>query len=153
MLQAERFQFTPGLPARFEATQPEIEISIDQREVDRWLRRTRAPFDLRLIDGAIEFRVEVGGFAISRTETELRIQGGWFVLQPKHAEFLGVRARLVWLFRTYLPLPKLAPQTRLTGIEHIEGAVRLRLSLDDFEDVITPGLVERLRGRFLPFAK
>lgn len=153
VFRADRFQFTPGIPASFEAVRPLIEISIDQRQLDRWLRRTRAPFDLRLIEGAIEFRMDVAGLPLTRTETELRVQRGWFVLQPKRAEFLGLRARLVSLFRTYIPLPRLAPQTRLTGIKHGDGTIRLELSLDDFADEITPGLIERLQSRFLPFAR
>ena len=67
-------------------------------------------------------------------------------------DFSIVRNRLAGLFRTYLPLPRLAPETRLTGVEHVDGAIRLELTLDDFEDVITPGLVERMQSRFLPFA-
>ena len=153
VVRAERFRFTPGLPARIEATSPRVEVSIDQRQLDRWLRRARAPFALRLVEEAIEFQVAVGGLPLTRTETELRIQRGWFVLRPRRAEILGVPARLVSLFRTYIPLPRLAPQTRLTRIEHAEGALRLELSLDDFSDVITPGLVERLQSRFLPFAR
>ena len=90
---------------------------------------------------------------VTKTETELRIQRGWFVLQPKRAEFLGVRARLVSMFRTYVPLPRLAPQTRLTGIEHAQGLLRLELSLDDFEEDVTIGLLDRLQKRFLPFAR
>ena len=152
VFRAERFQFTPGLPARIEATAPRIEVSLDQRQLDRWLARVRAPFELQLIEDAIEFRMNVAGYPITRTETELRVQRGWFVLQPKHAEFLGLRARLVSLFRTYIPLPRLAPQTRLTGIRHVSGAIRLELGLDDFADVITPGLIDRLQNRFLPFA-
>jgi hypothetical protein len=152
VFRAERFQFTPGLPARIEATAPRIEVSLDQRQLDRWLARVRAPFELQLIEDAIEFRMNVAGYPITRTETELRVQRGWFVLQPKHAEFLGLRARLVSLFRTYIPLPRLAPQTRLTGIRHVPGAIRLELGLDDFADVITPGLIDRLQNRFLPFA-
>ena len=153
VFRADRFQFTPGIPARFEAVRPRIEISIDQRQLDRWLRRARAPFELRLIEGAIEFQMDVGGVLLSRTKTELRVQRGWFVLRPKHAEFLGLRARLVSLFRAYIPLPRLAPQTRLTGIEHSSGAIRLELSLDDFADEVTPGLIERMQTRFLPFAR
>jgi hypothetical protein len=153
VFRAERFQFTPGLPARIEATAPRIEVSLDQRQLDRWLARVRAPFELQLIEDAIEFRMNVAGYPITRTETELRVQRGWFVLQPKHAEFLGLRARLVSLFRTYIPLPRLAPQTRLTGIRHVPGAIRLELGLDDFADVITPGLIDRLQNRFLPFAR
>jgi hypothetical protein len=153
VFRADRFQFTPGIPARFEAVLPRIEVSIDQRQIDRWLHRAHAPFKLRLVEGAIEFLMDVGGFPITRTETELRVQRGWFVFRPKRAEFLGVRTRLVSLFRTYLPLPRLAAQTRLTGIKHFEGALQLELSFDDFADVITPGLIERLQKRFLPFAK
>ena len=153
VFRADRFQFTPGIPARFEAVLPRIEVSIDQRQIDRWLHRAHAPFKLRLVDGAIEFLIDVGGFPITRTETELRVQRGWFVFRPKRVEFLGVGTRLVSLFRTYLPLPRLAAQTRLTGIKHFEGALQLELSFDDFADVITPGLIERLQKRFLPFAK
>ncbi len=153
VFRADRFQFTPGIPARIEAVLPRIEVSIDQRQIDRWLHRAHAPFKLRLVEGAIEFLMDVGGFPITRTETELRVQRGWFVFRPKRAEFLGVRTRLVSLFRTYLPLPRLAAQTRLTGIKHFEGALQLELSFDDFADVITPGLIERLQKRFLPFAK
>ena len=153
VFRADRFQFTPGIPARFEAVLPRIEVLIDQRQIDRWLHRAHAPFKLRLVEGAIEFLMDVGGFPITRTETELRVQRGWFVFRPKRAEFLGVRTRLVSLFRTYLPLPRLAAQTRLTGIKHFEGTLQLELSFDDFADVITPGLIERLQKRFLPFAK
>lgn len=153
VLEARRFQFVPGIPARFVVEGPRLVLTIDQRQIDTWLSRTRAPFALRLAEESIEFRVDVAGFPISRAETEVRISRGWVVLRPKHQEFLGVRNRLATLFRTYLPLPRLAPQTRLTGVEHEEGLIRLELTLDDFEDVITPGLVERVQERFLPFAR
>lgn len=153
VVRAERFQFTPGLPARIAAVGPRIELSIEQRQLDRWLARARVPFDLRLTETAIEFQVELAGWPLTKTETELRIQRGWFILQPKRAEFLGMRARLVSLFRTYVPIPRLAPQTRLTGIEHAQGILRLELSLDDFDEEVTIGLLDRLQKRFLPFAR
>ncbi len=153
VFRAQRFQFTPGMPARIEAVEPRIEVSIDQRQVDLWLKRSRAPFALRLIDDAIEFQMKFGDLSLTRTETELRIQRGWFVLRPKHAEVLGVRARLVSLFQSYIPVPRLAPQTRLTRIDHSPGFLHLELSLDDFSDVITPGMIDRLQKRFLPFAR
>lgn len=152
VLETERFQFVPGLPARIVATTPRITVSIEQRQVDRWLARARAPFGLALTDRGIEFRIDLAGFPVTRTETELAIDEGWFALRPRHGEFLGIRNRLATLFRASVPLPRLAPQTRLTRIEHAEGALRLELSLEDFEEVITPGLVERLKQRFLPFA-
>ncbi len=153
VIRADRFQFTPGIPARIEAVGTRIEVSIDQRQIDRWLKRARVPFDLRLTEDAIDFQMNVGGVSLTRTRTELGVQRGWFVLRPQRVEVLGVRARLVSIFRTYLPLPRLAPQTRLTGIRHAEGSLRFELGLDDFDDVITPGLIERLQNRFLPFAK
>ena len=153
VLEARRFQFVPGIPARFVVEGPRMVLTLDQRQIDTWLDRSSAPFALRLTAQSVEFRVDVAGFPISRAETEVRISRGWIVLQPKHQEFLGIRNRLATLFRTYLPLPRLAPQTRLTGVEHAEGLIRLELTLDDFEDEITPGLVERVQERFLPFAK
>lgn len=153
VLRARRFQFTPGLPARIRVEEPRIEVSIDQRQLDRWLRRARAPFALRLSETAIEFQIDVAGRPLTRTETELRIQRGWFVLRPRSAEILGLRARMVSLFRTYIPLPRLARQTRIVGIRHRAGSLVVELGLDDFEEAITPGLVDRIRRRFLPFSR
>ncbi len=153
ILEADRFQFTPGIPAKFQAISPQIELAIDQKQVDRWLDRSGAPFKLKLVEGGIDFRIDVGGFPISRVETELCIEGGWFILRPKSAEFLGLRNRLATLFRAFVPIPRLAPQTRLTGIKHQRGSLRIVLTLDDFTEEITPGLVERMQERFLPFAK
>lgn len=153
VLEAERFQFTPGLPARIAAEGPRVTLSIDQQQIDRWLARARAPFEMKLAEQAIELRLKAGGRSLIRIDAEIRIQRGWFVLRPKRAEFLGIQNRLASLFRTYLPLPRLAPQTRLVGVEHAEGSLQLLLDLGDFEDEITPGLVDRLQDRFLPFAK
>lgn len=153
VFRAKRFQFTPGLPARIRVEEPRIEVSVDQRQLDRWLRRARAPFALRLTERAIEFQLDVAGRALTRTETELRIQRGWFVLRPRSAEIFGLRARMVTLFRTYIPLPRVARQTRIVGIRHGAGSIVLELGLDDFEETITPGLVDRIRRRFLPFAR
>jgi hypothetical protein len=153
VLESDRFQITPGIPASIEVIGPRIEISIDQRQLDRWLRRARSPFALDLQEEGIEFQMDLRGFQISRVLTTLEIVGGWVVLKPKHAEVLGLRSRLASLFRTYLPMRRLAPQTRLTAIRHAKGAIRAELTLDDFEDEITPGLVDRLQSQFLPFAR
>ena len=97
--------------------------------------------------------MDLRGVPLGRAEASFEIQNGWLILRPKRAEFLGIRNRLAFLFRTFLPLPRLAPQTRLTGVEHADGVIRLELTLNDFEEVITPGLVERMQERFIPFAK
>ncbi len=151
VLESDSFRFTPGIPARIAATGPRLILSFDQRQLDLWLKK--APFSLVLTERAVEFRMDVAGLPLGRTETEIEIRRGWFILKPKRAEFLGLQTRLASLFQTYLPLPRLAPETRLTGIEHAAGSIRLELTLDDFEDEITPGLVERLQHRFIPFAK
>jgi hypothetical protein len=151
VLESERFQFVPGLPARIGITRPRVEFTIDQSQIDRWLARGRAPYELALGPAGIEFRMDVAGFPVSRVETTLAVQQGWFLLRPKRAAFFGLESRLASLFRAYIPLPRLAPETRLTRIEHVEGEIRLELTLDDFEDELTPGLVKRLKTRFLPF--
>ncbi len=153
VLESDRFQFMPGIPARIAAYSPRISISIDQRQLDRWLARARAPFSLQLAEHAVEFRAQLAGLPLIRTETELRIDRGWVVLQPRQAEFLGIRNRLATLFRTSLPIPRLAPQTRLEAVDHEHGALRMTLSLEDFEEQITPGMIDRLRDRFIPFAR
>ncbi len=153
VFESDRFQLTPGIPATIHVVRPRLELSIDQRQLDRWLVRARAPFDLRLEQDAIEFEMALGGFPITRTRTELEISRGWISLRPVHAELLGLRNRLANLFRTTLPLPRLAPQTRLTAIRHARGAIRVELTLDDFEEEINAGLVDRLQARFLPFAR
>ncbi|HKK52339.1 MAG TPA: hypothetical protein VKA74_12160 [Myxococcota bacterium] len=153
VLEADRFRFSPGLPARFDVMGPRIEISIDQRRVDRWLARARAPFALQLTDRAIEFRMDLAGFPVSRAETELVIDRGWFSLRPRSAEFLGLQNRFASLFRAALPLPRLTRETRLTGIRHAPGELSFQLTLEDFEEEITPGLIQRMQGRFIPFAE
>lgn len=152
VFEADRFRFTPGIPARIDAKGARIEVSIVQRQVDRWLRRGRAPFRLALTDDAIEFRMDLAGFPLSRARTELAIQGGWLTLKSQRAEFLGLQSRLASLFRAYLPVPRLTPGTRITGIRHAPGTLAFQLSLEDFEEEITPGLVQRMQARFVPFS-
>jgi hypothetical protein len=110
VLESERFQFTPGLPARIQAIGPRVEMTIEQPR-------------------------------------------GWFVLRPRRATFLGLENRLATLFRTFFPMPRLAPETRLTGIRHGEGALVLEFTLADFEEELRPGLAQRLQQRFLPLPR
>lgn len=150
VLESERFQFTPGLPARIRAVGPRVEMTIEQGQIDRWLARARAPFRLALREGGVELALDVAGVAVTRLEATLCIDRGWFVLRPKRAALFGIENRLAALFRTFFPMPRLAPETRLSAIRHREGAILLELALADFEEDLSPGLVQRLQQRFLP---
>lgn len=153
VVESDRFQFTPGVPARIEVAAPRVEISIDQNQLDRWVRRTRAPLGLNLEAEGIETLIDLAGFPISRTLTTLEIRRGWLRLTPIEAQFMGLENRFAKLFRGFLPIPRLAPQTRLSAIRHSHGSIQFELGLEDFEEAITPGLIERLTARFLPFAR
>jgi hypothetical protein len=150
VLESERFQFTPGLPARIQAVGPKIEMTIEQAQIDRWLARARAPFTLALRESGVELAIDLAGLPLTRAEATLGIDRGWFVLRPRRASFLGIENRLAALFRTFFPMPRLAPETRLSAIRHRSGAIALELQLDDFEEELSPGLVGRLQQRFLP---
>lgn len=150
VLESERFQFTPGLPARIRATAPKIEITLEQAQIDRWLARARAPFTLTLEEDGIGVALDVAGVPVTRAQAQLCIDRGWFLLRPKSASLFGFESRLATLFRTFFPMPRLAAETRLAGIRHQKGAIVLELSLDDFEEDLSPGLVGRLQQRFLP---
>jgi hypothetical protein len=153
VLESERFQFTPGLPARIRAVGPRIEMTIEQAQMDRWLARAKAPFRLKLQDNGIELALDVAGYPVTRVQAELCIDRGWFVLRPRRASFFGLENRLVALFRAFFPMPKLAPETRLSGIRHERGALVLEFRLGDFEEELRPGLAQRLQQRFLPLPR
>lgn len=150
VLASERFQFTPGLPARIRATRPRIELTIDQAQIDRWIARTGAPCSLALRAQGVELSVDLAGIRVTRAEASLCIDRGWFVLRPRSASLFGIENRLAVLFRAFFPMPRLAPETRLSAIRHQEGAIVVELSLDDFEEDLTPGLLDRIQRRFLP---
>ncbi len=153
VLESERFQFTPGLPARIRAVGPRIEMTIEQFQIDRWLARVKAPFRLALRENGVELALDVAGYPVTRAEAELCIDRGWFVLRPRSASVFGLENRLAALFRAFFPMPRLAPETRLSAIRHEPGALKLEFRLDDFEEELRPGLAQRLQERFLPLPR
>ena len=153
ILESDRFQFTPGLPARIQAVGPRIEMTIDQAQLDRWLARAKAPFRLALQENGVELALDLAGYPVTRLKAELCIDRGWFVLRPRRAAFFGLENRLVALFRAFFPMPKLAPETRISGIRHEPGALVLEFRLNDFEEELRPGLAQRLQKRFLPLPR
>jgi hypothetical protein len=153
VLESERFQFTPGLPARIRAVGPRIEMTIEQFQIDRWLTRMKAPFRLELRENGVELALDVAGYPVTRAEAELCIDRGWFVLRPRRASVFGLENRLAALFRAFFPMPRLAPETRLSAIRHQHGALVLEFRLDDFEEELRPGLAQRLQQRFLPLPR
>lgn len=147
---AKEVRFIPGMPATVEVTGPRVEIAIDKGDLTRWLRRFELPYRVELTDDAIVVHTELAGFPVAELEAHLEVVGGWFVLQPRRASILGVPNYVASLFRTYLPIPPLAGDTRLESIRHEPDLLRLTFALPDFKERVTPGLLPRLQKRLLP---
>lgn len=150
--EASEARFIPGFPARFSLTNPAVVIGVGQAELDRWMSRFQMPYRIELGEDGLIVHTRIAGFPVAEFETKLEVVRGWFILQPKRASILGVPAYVASLFRTYLPLPPLSSETKLTGIEHGAGVIRLRFTLGDFEEEVSPGILNRLRKRFFPLA-
>ena len=148
---ADRAQLTPGLPARIKVEAPVVQVTLGQRDLDRWQRGFQLPFKMELGEKGIVVHTEVAGLALSEFETKLEVVRGWFVLKPRRASILGVSSQVARLFRAYLPVPPLSPDARLAGIEHSKGRLALHFGISDFEEDVTPGMLSRIRQRVLPW--
>jgi hypothetical protein len=151
-LRAARASLTPGLPAVLSVEEPVVSLTVGQRDLDRWQGRFQLPFKLQLGEKGLIVNTEVAGIALSELETRLEVVNGWFVLRPRSVSILGVPSQIARWFRAYLPLPPVSPEARLTGIDHAAGRITLHFSVSDFEEEITPGMLNRLRKRLLPWA-
>lgn len=149
---AAEIRFIPGLPAKIQLSSPRIEIVIGQKDLDRWLGRFKLPYRLELASQGLIVHTQIAGFPVGEFETHLEVEDGWFILQPKRATILGVPSYVSDLFRSYLPLPQVSAEAKLSNIEHAPGALHLTFALDDFAEEVTPGLLTRLRKRFFPMA-
>ncbi len=147
---AKETRIIHGLPARLMLTDPALEITIGQTALDKWLKRFQLPYRLELGEQGLIVHTEIAGFPVAEFETTLEVVGGWFVLKPKRASFFGVPGYVSSIFRTYLPVPPLSRESRLSAIQHAPGTLTLRFSLGDIEEEVTPGVLIRLRRRFFP---
>lgn len=147
---ADEVRFIHGLPASISLKTPSIELVIGQAELDRWLGQFRLPYRLELAAEGLIVHTEIAGFPLAQFETRLEVIGGWFALEPKRASILGVPGYVPSLFKSYLPLPPLSKETRLSNVTHKPGQLRLKFAIDDFEEEVSPGLLLRLRKRFFP---
>jgi hypothetical protein len=147
---AAHVRFVPGMPARIRVGAPRVEIAVGRAELERWIARFELPYRLELTDDGLVVHTEIAGFPVARLDARLEVERGWFVLQPTRASVLGLPNYLASLFRTYLPLPPLAGDTRLEQIEHRTDQLRLTFGLPDFEELVTPGLLVRLQRRLMP---
>jgi hypothetical protein len=147
---ADHVHFVPGMPASVKVRGPRVEVAIGKDDLTRWLKRFELPYRVELTEDAIVLHTEFGGFPVAELEARLEVVGGWFLLQPKRASILGVPNYVASLFRTYLPMPPLAGNTRLESIRHQPDVLRLTFGLEDFEEQVTPGLLGRLQKRLLP---
>lgn len=152
-LSAREAQIVVGAPGRLEVREPCVEVVVSQAGLDRWMERFELPFSLHLEERGLLTKAAVAGFPVGEFQTQLEIVRGWFVLRPRRAALLGVPQYVSSLFRSYLPVPPISDQTKLAGIEHEAGRLRLRFAVEDFEEELTPGLADRLRSRVLPFAR
>jgi hypothetical protein len=150
-LHAERATLTPGLPARLAVEGPFVSITVGQRDLDRWQSGSQLPFRLTLAEKGLAVSAGVAGMVLTDFEAQLEVAGGWFVLRPRRARVLGISNQLASWFRAYLPLPPISPEARLSGIDHAAGRITLHFSINDFEEEISPGMLERLRKRLLPW--
>lgn len=147
---ADHVRFIAGMPASVRVRGPRVEVAIGKDDLTRWLKRFELPYRVELTEDAIVLHTEFGGFPVAELEARLEVVGGWFLLQPKRASILGVPNYVASLFRTYLPMPPLAGNTRLESIRHQPDVLRLTFGLEDFEEQVTPGLLGRLQKRLLP---
>ncbi len=149
---ARNVRFVHGLPPRLLLEDPSVELALGQAELDRWLNRFELPYRLELGAEALVVHTEIAGFPVAKFETRIDVVGGWFVLKPKSASLFGMPGYVSSIFRSYLPIPPLSSESRLSGITHAPGSLRIKFSLDDFEEEVSPGLLIRLRKRFFPVA-
>lgn len=150
---ADELRFVPGLPAKIYLQAPGIELVVGQGEVDRWREQFSLPYRLELADTGLIVHTELAGFPLGEFETGLEVVDGWFVLEPKRATVLGVPSYVSSLFRSYLPMPPLSRDIRLAAIEHETGLLRIRFAMDDFDEEVSPGLLQRLQNRFFPLSQ
>ena len=150
-LRAARATLTPGLPAVLAVEEPVVSITVGQRDLDRWQGRFQLPFRLSLAAKGVIVHTELAGVALSEFETGLEVVNGWFVLRPRRASILGIPSQLASWLRAYLPLPPISPEARLSGIDHAAGRLTLHFAISDFEEKVTPGMLQRLRKRLLPW--
>jgi hypothetical protein len=150
-LRASRATLTPGLPAVLAVHEPVVSLTVGQRDLDRWQGGIQLPFRLALGEKGLIVNTEIAGIAISELEMRLEVVKGWFVLRPRSVSILGIPSQLARWLRAYLPLPPISPDARLTGIDHGHGRLTLHFSVSDFEEQITPGMLQRLRRRLLPW--
>lgn len=152
-LRAGETRILPGLPAQLDVRDPSFEITIGQRDLDRWLGRFEMPFRLHLEDHGLVVKTELAGIRLAAFEAKLDVVGGWFMLRPVRTSILDVPQSIATLLQSYLPAPPLADQVRLANVEHGPARLKLRFEVADFVEEITPGIVDRVRRRILPFGR
>jgi len=150
-LTAARATLTPGLPALLAVEEPVVSLTVGQRDLDRWQGGIQLPFRLQLGEKGLVINTEFAGYALSELEMRLEVVNGWFVLRPRSVSILGIPSQLARWLRAYLPLPPISQDARLTGIDHAPDRLTLHFSISDFEEAITPGMLNRLRKRLLPW--
>ncbi len=148
VVRAERVKIQPGLPPVLSAQPVRLTAYVSQEYVDRWTRDLRLPFRLQLTERGVITTTGIGGIRVTEVLTEPEVVGGFLKLVPKRMSLLGVPAPLARFLRGYLPLPPLPRQARLESVTPGDGELAIELSIEHFEQPLTPDIRSRVTKLF-----
>lgn len=126
----------PGWPPRVRAASLEVQATITQAALDRWLLADALPVRLRLRDGGLSLRTGAGGLRLAEVSADLVVDDGRLVVVPGRAQVLGVAVPSLAM-RIPLPLPPLPRASRLSSLVILDAAAVVGVRIDDLDEPIT----------------
>lgn len=135
----------PGWPPRVRAASLEVQATITQAALDRWLLADALPVRLRLRDGGLSLRTGAGGLRLAEVSADLVVDDGRLVVVPGRAQVLGVAVPSLAM-RIPLPLPPLPRASRLSSLVILDAAAVVGVRMDDLDEPITPEAARALVG-------
>lgn len=149
VVRIEQARIRPAWIPRLQGGPVTVKATVSQDGVDRWIRSSNLPVRLELTDEGILSSTGIGSLRVGHVLTELEVAGAWLRLRPLQVAARDIPNALRSLLVGNLPLPALPSGTRLIGVDHAEGALGVRVALDDLDEPITPGLPDRVRSRLI----
>lgn len=135
----------PGWPPRVRAASLEVQATITQAALDRWLLADALPVRLRLRDGGLSLRTGAGGLRLAEVSADLVVDDGRLVVVPGRAQVLGVAVPSLAM-RIPLPLPPLPRASRLSSLVILDAAAVVGVRIDDLDEPITAEAARALVG-------